>query len=128
MIVMAQSPEHDLQIRGLLYSCGINTDVAEQDCLEALYELGASANDPMASLVRATRYQMGQTVKENAKSKRRRFRQLAQHDRIQTGRQLAEDLEQPYLPFDDCLTDLETRAAAFRRIKQSLTASEGAPS
>jgi hypothetical protein len=33
--------------------------------------------------------------------KKRRFRELAQHDRIQTGRQLAEELEQPYLSFNE---------------------------
>jgi hypothetical protein len=30
--------------------------------------------------------------------KKRRFRELAKHDRIRTGRQLAEELEQPFLP------------------------------
>jgi hypothetical protein len=34
--------------------------------------------------------------------KKRRFRELAQHDRIRTGRQLAEEHEQPFLPFNDC--------------------------
>ena len=30
--------------------------------------------------------------------KKRRFRELAQHSRVRTGRQLAEELEQPFLP------------------------------
>jgi hypothetical protein len=34
----------------------------------------------------------------NNKEKRARFRQLAQNDRIRTGRQLAEELAQPFLP------------------------------
>jgi hypothetical protein len=33
--------------------------------------------------------------------KKRRFRQLTRHDQIRTGRQLAEELEQPYLPLMD---------------------------
>jgi hypothetical protein len=33
-----------------------------------------------------------------AEQKKRRFRELAQHDRIRTGRQLAEEHEQPFLP------------------------------
>jgi hypothetical protein len=36
--------------------------------------------------------------KMTAEQKKRRFRELAQHDRIRTGRQLAEELEQPFLP------------------------------
>jgi hypothetical protein len=33
---------------------------------------------------------------------------LAQHDRIRTGRQLAEELAQPFLPLiNDCLTDVQ---------------------
>ncbi len=40
--------------------------------------------------------------------KKKRFHQLAQHDRIQTGRQLAEEHEQPYLLLiNDCLTDVQ---------------------
>ena len=38
----------------------------------------------------------------------RRFRELAKHDRIRTGRELAEELEQPFLPLiNDCLTDVQ---------------------
>ena len=37
--------------------------------------------------------------------KKRRFRELAKHDRIRTGRQLAEELAQPFLPF----TEFKTR-------------------
>jgi hypothetical protein len=51
--------------------------------------------------------------------KKRRFRELAQHDwRIRTARELAEELEQPYLPlFNDCLTDVRrTKAACARGI------------
>jgi hypothetical protein len=40
--------------------------------------------------------------------KKRRFLELAQHDRIRTGRQLAEEHEQPYLPLiNDIVTDVE---------------------
>jgi hypothetical protein len=40
----------------------------------------------------------------NKKQKRATFRKLAQQPRIQTGRQLAEAREQPYLPLiNDCL-------------------------
>ena len=35
--------------------------------------------------------------------KKRRFRELAKHDRIHTARRLAEELEQPYLSlFNEC--------------------------
>jgi hypothetical protein len=43
MIVMATSPEGTFQVRGMLYSCGIKTEVPERDCIEALHRLGASA-------------------------------------------------------------------------------------
>jgi hypothetical protein len=40
--------------------------------------------------------------------KKKRFHQLAQHDRIQTGRQLAEEHEQPYLLLiNDIVADVE---------------------
>ena len=49
----------------------------------------------------------------NNKEKRARFRQLAKHDRIRTGRQLAEEPEQPYLPLiNDCLADVQRRKSA----------------
>jgi hypothetical protein len=49
----------------------------------------------------------------NNKQKRARFRELAKHDRIRTGRQLPEELEQPFLPLiNDCLTDVQRRKAA----------------
>jgi hypothetical protein len=45
--------------------------------------------------------------------KKRRFRQLAKHDWIRTGRQLAEEHEQPYLPLiNDCLADVQRRKSA----------------
>ena len=34
----------------------------------------------------------------NDKAKRARFRELAKQDRLRTARQLAEELEQPFLP------------------------------
>src|SRR6266481_7246079 len=43
MIVAATSPAGDARIRGLLYSCGINAEAPERDCIEALHRLGASA-------------------------------------------------------------------------------------
>jgi hypothetical protein len=33
--------------------------------------------------------------------KKRRFRELAKHDRIRTGRQLVSEREQPFLPFKE---------------------------
>ncbi len=51
----------------------------------------------------------------NNKEKRARFRELAKHDRIRTGRQLAEELEQPFLPFNECkaVVSQENRADTF---------------
>jgi hypothetical protein len=44
--------------------------------------------------------------------KKRRFRELVKDDRIRTGRQLVQELEQPYLPlFNDC-PDVQRRKAA----------------
>jgi hypothetical protein len=43
MILMATSTEGTYQVAGLDYSCGINLECAEEDCLEELYNLGASA-------------------------------------------------------------------------------------
>jgi hypothetical protein len=60
----------------------------------------------------------------NNKQKRARFRQLAQHDRIQTGRQLAKEIEQPCLDLDDhgarliddvVVTNLEERKKQWER-------------
>jgi hypothetical protein len=58
----------------------------------------------------------------NNKEKRARFRELAQHDRIQTGRQLAEELEQPFLPFNEfkAVVSQENRADAFRLTRRAL--------
>jgi hypothetical protein len=40
--------------------------------------------------------------------KKKRFRELAKQDRIRTGRQLAEEHEQPFLPLiNDIVTDVE---------------------
>jgi hypothetical protein len=40
--------------------------------------------------------------------KKRRFRELARHDRIRTGNQLDEELAQPFLPLiNDIVTDVE---------------------
>jgi hypothetical protein len=55
--------------------------------------------------------------------KKRRFRELAQqHDRIRTGRQLAEELEQPFLPFNEfkVVVSQENRADAFRLTRRAL--------
>jgi hypothetical protein len=54
--------------------------------------------------------------------KKKRFRELAQHDRIRTGRQLAEEHEQPYLPFNEfkAVVSQENRADAFRRTRRAL--------
>jgi hypothetical protein len=58
-----------------------------------------------------------QAIMTNKKSKRAMFRQLAQHGHIKTARQLAEELEQPYLPL---VVSREARSDAFQRIRQSL--------
>jgi hypothetical protein len=51
-------------------------------------------------------------LKVNNKQKRARFCELAKHDRIRTARELAEQLEQPFLPlFNDC-PDVQRRKAA----------------
>jgi hypothetical protein len=49
--------------------------------------------------------------------KKRRFRELAQHDRIQTGASFAEEHEQPFLPFNECKAEVsqENRAGVTRR-------------
>jgi hypothetical protein len=54
--------------------------------------------------------------------KKRRFRELAQHDRIRTGRQLAQEREQPYLPFNEfkVVVSQENRADAFRGSRRAL--------
>ena len=50
----------------------------------------------------------------NNKEKRVRFRQLAKHDRIRTARELAEQLEQPFLPlFNDC-PDVQAKKSGGR--------------
>jgi hypothetical protein len=48
--------------------------------------------------------------------KKRRFRELARHDnRIRTGRQLAEEREQPYLPLiNDIVTEVGRKSAQGR--------------
>jgi hypothetical protein len=52
--------------------------------------------------------------------KKRRFRELAQHDRIRTGRQLAEEREQPYLPLiNDIVTDVEKFNAKAKEIHKA---------
>ncbi len=58
----------------------------------------------------------------NNKQKRAKFRQLAKHDRIRTGRLLAEELEQPFLPFNEfkAVVSQENRADAFRRTRRAL--------
>jgi hypothetical protein len=46
--------------------------------------------------------------------KKRRYRELAQHDRIRTARELAEQLEQPFLPlFNDC-PDVQAKKSGRR--------------
>jgi len=54
--------------------------------------------------------------------KKRRFRELARHDRIRTGRQLAEEHEQPFLSFNEfkAVVSQENRADAFRRTRRAL--------
>jgi hypothetical protein len=48
--------------------------------------------------------------------KKRRFRELAQqHDRIRTGRQLAQELEQPFLPLMDVKAGRELASGRGRR-------------
>lgn len=56
----------------------------------------------------------------NNKEKRARFRELAKHDRIRTGRQLAEEHEQPFLSFNEfkAVVSQENRADAFRRTRK----------
>jgi hypothetical protein len=51
-------------------------------------------------------------MSENDKQKRSKFRALARHDRITIASRFAEDLEQPFLPFDEFKQ--ENRAAAVR--------------
>jgi hypothetical protein len=56
----------------------------------------------------------------NNKEKRARFRQLAKQDRIRTGRQLAEEHEQPYLPLiNDIVTDVEKFNAKAKEIHKA---------
>jgi hypothetical protein len=43
--------------------------------------------------------------------KKKRFRELAKQDRIQTGRQLVSEREQPFLPFNEFL-DVQRRKSA----------------
>ena len=63
----------------------------------------------------------------NHKQKRTKFRELAQHDRIRTGRQLAEELEQPFLPLiNDIVTGVEKynarpKKGVFRENRQNQT-------
>jgi hypothetical protein len=55
--------------------------------------------------------------------KKRRFRQLAKQDRIRTARELAEELEQPFLPlFNEFKARVSqaNRADAFRRTRRAL--------
>jgi hypothetical protein len=44
--------------------------------------------------------------------KKRRFRELAKHDRMQTGRPLAEEHEQPFLPLINDCPDMQRRKSA----------------
>jgi hypothetical protein len=59
--------------------------------------------------------------------KKRRFRELARRDRIQTGRQLVSEREQPFLPlFNNIVTDVEKCSArpkkgVFRGNRQNPT-------
>jgi hypothetical protein len=59
--------------------------------------------------------------------KKRRFRALAKQDRIRTARELAEELEQPYLPlFNDIVTGVEKcnakpKKRVFRGNRQNQT-------
>jgi hypothetical protein len=47
--------------------------------------------------------------------KKKRFRELARQDRIRTASELAEELEQPFLPLlGDCLTNVQRRRKAAR--------------
>jgi hypothetical protein len=54
--------------------------------------------------------------------KKRRFRELAAHDRIQTGASFAEEHEQPFLPFNEfkVVVSQENRADAFRLTRRAL--------
>ena len=58
--------------------------------------------------------------------KKRQFRRLAKHDRIRTARELAEKLEQPFLPFNEfkAVVSQENRADAFRRSRRALEVEE----
>jgi hypothetical protein len=48
--------------------------------------------------------------------KKRRFRELAKHDgRIRTGRQLAQELEQPFLPLMDVKAGRELASGRGRK-------------
>jgi hypothetical protein len=50
---------------------------------------------------------------EIARQKKRRFRELARHDHIRTGRELLSELGQPFLPLiNDCPADVQRRKAA----------------
>jgi hypothetical protein len=54
--------------------------------------------------------------------KKRRFRELVKEDdRIRTGRQLAEELEQPFLPFNElkAVVRQENCADTFRRTRKT---------
>jgi hypothetical protein len=57
-----------------------------------------------------------------AQQKKRRFRELVKDDRIRTGRQLAEELEQPFLPFNELkvVVSQENHADAFRLTRRAL--------
>jgi hypothetical protein len=53
--------------------------------------------------------------------KKRRFRELVKDGRIRTGRQLAEELEQPFLPFNElkAVVRQENRDDTFRRTRKT---------
>ena len=52
----------------------------------------------------------------NDKAKRARFRELAKQDRLRTARQLAEELEQPFLPLFNEFKAVVTRGEPRRRL------------
>ena len=49
--------------------------------------------------------------------KKRRFRELAKQDRIRTARELAEELEQPFLPFNEFKAVVSQRPASVPLVR-----------
>jgi dTDP-4-amino-4,6-dideoxygalactose transaminase len=58
--------------------------------------------------------------------KKKRFRELARQDWIRTASQFAEELEQPFLPFNEfkVVVSLENRADAFRLTRRAVEVEE----